>query len=139
MAKTEKPAKPDVALPTLDDIESVESSAMPEPIKRADLTTDERALAEKVIAAASDGKYARGPKLPDKASATAAVARVRRLLGAYWRSQGIARDAMPSVKTRIVPDDGGSRWALTLDAPKPPKTTDANDGDAETAATVAAG
>lgn len=125
MPKTPATATPAVALPALDAIESVEASAMPESVKRAALTADEIALAEKVIAAAQDGKYARGPKLADKAAATAAVARVRRLLGAYWKSKGTVKAETPSVTTRIVPDDGGSRWALTLGAPKPPKTDDA--------------
>lgn len=126
MAKTEKPAPP--ALPKLDDIASVAVAELPEPAKGATLTDDESALAAAIIAAASDGHAAVGPKLADRKEATAAAARVRRLIVRYIVAQGGAPDARPTLATRIVPKDGGSAWAITLTAPATPDAEESANG-----------
>lgn len=125
MAKA-KDTKAPIALPSIDEIESVAPDAMPEST-RGVLGDDERKLAEKVIAAAHDGNVARGPEIAVRKDAASAAARIKRLLTALWKHDGIAVADRPTVKTSVVPKGSGFAWAIKL----APATPDAAiiDGD----------
>lgn len=136
MADKPKPttaAKPEPpALPDLDAIESVEVASLPETTKAPALSEQESAFAAAIIERGSDGKYAVGPKLADRKEATAAAARVRRLVNRYIAAQGTAKAERPTLATRIVPKDGGQAWAITIVPPSAPEPDDTSDGNAIT-------
>lgn len=138
MAKSNGVAETAPPLPSLDSITSVAASELPASNTGPAMTADEIALAKAIVAAAQDGKYAVGPKADARADATAAGARMRRLVSRYIGTLGQPKAERPTVSTRIVPKDGGRAWALTLGAPKA-ATPAAEAGNADTAANVAAG
>lgn len=140
-ATTTPAATPPAPLPDPAAIRSIAASELPETASASALTDAEKALAVAIWNAAADGKYAIGPKLADRNAATAAAARMRRLLNRHVTAQGIAKAERPTFPTKIIADDGGQTWAITRGAPKTPKAapdavTPAPEGDAATAAAV---
>lgn len=118
MARTPATAPDATPLPDLDSIASVAIEALPAPSKASPLTDAETAFATKVVEAGSNGSAAVGPRLADRKEANASAARVRRLVNRHIAAQGTPPADRPTVKTRIVPKDGGVAWAITLTAPE---------------------
>lgn len=126
-------------LPDPTAIRSIAASELPETASASALTDAEKALAVAIWNAAADGKYAIGPKLADRNAATAAAARMRRLLNRHVTAQGTAKGERPTFPTKIIAEGDGQTWAITRGAPKTPKATPdapAAEGDAATAAAV---
>lgn len=113
MPKTDKAKAAPVVLPALDSIESVEPTALPESTRGA-MSADEKALAEAIIAANVGGNVARGPKVADRKAAATVAARMKRLLGSFYRHAGIAAADRPTIKTRVVPRDDGFAWTIAI-------------------------
>jgi hypothetical protein len=138
MAKTPAAKAEAPALPDLESISSVKLDELPAATKASPLTDAESALAVAIIDGGSNGNAAVGPKLADRKEATAAAARVRRLVNRYIAAQGKPVAERPTLATRIVPKDGGAAWAITLSPPVTVVETAAEATDDENAITAGA-
>jgi hypothetical protein len=126
MANTKKSDAP--ALPALDGIASVEASTLTA-TKRAALNEAETAVADAIIAAASGTNAARGPKSADRKIAASAAARMKRLVIARFKTNGTAEADRPTVKSGVVPFDGGYAWMIKLVAAAPVEADAGDDTD----------
>lgn len=116
MPKTPKtPDKAAPALPSIDAIESVAPDTLPEST-RGTMSDDEKALAAAVIAATDNGNAARGPEIADRKDAASAAARIKRLIGSYWRHAGVTDAERATVKTSVVPKGSGYAWVIKITA-----------------------
>lgn len=143
MAKPATPGASAPALPAIGEISSVKPDALPPSGARPSLDENEIALAKVIIAAATGdnaGNVAVGPKLADRKAATAAAARIKRLVTSYFVSQGTAPNDRPTIATRSVPKDGGYAWGVTINPAHSGENADdaaAADADAANAETAA--
>lgn len=114
MAKSATPAANTPApLPSLDEIESVEVAKLPEQT-RGELDATEIAFAAKIVEMGSGDHAAIGPKLADRKVATAAAARIKRLLNRYFAHLGVPIADRLVVTSRIVPKGDGQAWSFNL-------------------------
>jgi hypothetical protein len=130
------------ALPALSEIESVAASSLPAPKLGRSLDENEAKLAAAIVAATKGGNVAVGPAIgkdrseTNRATATQAAARIKRLVGASFKLAGTPVADMPTVSARIVPKGDAFAWAISIGAPKPPKAAAPAEAPAEAAPTA---